>query len=89
MKSTDAELRARNKITDGLRQASPAVQSAGQRDEGVMEFEAALPVDGKALNAVAFEAAVAEDLPGLHAREDVLDAGADLLVGLAGHGCRV
>lgn len=54
-----------------------------------MEFEAALPVDGKALNAVAFEAAVAEDLPGLHAREDVLDAGADLLVGLAGHGCRV
>lgn len=39
-----------------------------------MEFEAALPVDGKALNAVAFEAAVAEDLPGLHAREDVLDS---------------
>ena len=34
------------------------------------------------VDAVAFEAAVAEDLPGLHAGEDVLDAGADLLVGL-------
>jgi hypothetical protein len=31
---------------------------------------------------VSFEAAVAEDLPGLHAGEGVLDAGADLLVGL-------
>lgn len=29
------------------------------------------------VNTVAFEAAVAEDLPGLHAGEDVLDAGAD------------
>jgi hypothetical protein len=34
------------------------------------------------VDAVAFEAAVAEDLPGLHAGEDVLDTGADLLVGL-------
>lgn len=34
------------------------------------------------VNAVAFEAAVAEDLPGLHGGEDVLDAGAELFVGL-------
>ncbi|GGU54581.1 hypothetical protein GCM10010498_09900 [Streptomyces cavourensis] len=33
-------------------------------------------------DSVAFEAAVAEDLPRLHAGEDVLDAGADLFVGL-------
>lgn len=32
------------------------------------------------VDAVAFEAAVAEDLPGLHAGEGVLDAGADLAV---------
>lgn len=32
------------------------------------------------VEAVAFEAATAEDLPGLHAAEDALDAGADLLV---------
>jgi hypothetical protein len=34
------------------------------------------------VHSVAFQAAVAEDLPGLHAGEDVLDAGSDLLVGL-------
>lgn len=34
------------------------------------------------VDAIASEAAVAEDLPGLHAGEDVLDAGADLFVGL-------
>lgn len=34
------------------------------------------------VDAVALETAVAEDLPGLHAGEDVLDAGPDLLVGL-------
>ncbi len=34
------------------------------------------------MDAVAFEAAVAEDFPGLHTGEDVLDAGPDLLVGL-------
>src|SRR5690349_22177496 len=34
------------------------------------------------VDAVVFEAAVAEDLPGLHAGEDVLDPGPDLLVGL-------
>ncbi|MGX1267112.1 hypothetical protein RKD18_000306 [Streptomyces phaeoluteigriseus] len=33
------------------------------------------------MNAVAFEAAVAEDLPGLHAGENVLDTGSDLFVG--------
>jgi hypothetical protein len=33
-------------------------------------------------DSVALETAVAEDLPGLHASEDVLDAGADSLVGL-------
>lgn len=32
------------------------------------------------VDAVALEAAVAKDLPGLHPGEDVLDAGADLLV---------
>jgi hypothetical protein len=36
----------------GLREASPADQSAGQRDEGVVEFEAALPADGKAFELV-------------------------------------
>ncbi len=39
------------------------------------------PEDG-VVDAVAFETAVTQDLPGLHAGEDVLDAGADLLVGL-------
>ena len=34
------------------------------------------------VDTVAFEAAVAENLPGLHAGEDVLDAGADLLAEL-------
>src|SRR5690606_16169031 len=34
------------------------------------------------VDAVTSEAAVAEDLPGLHAGKDVLDAGADLLVRL-------
>lgn len=34
------------------------------------------------VDAFALEAAVAEDLPGLHAGEDVLDPGPDLLVGL-------
>lgn len=34
------------------------------------------------VDSVAFEAAVAEDLPGLHAGEGVLDASLDLLVGL-------
>lgn len=34
------------------------------------------------VDSVAFEAAVAQDLPGVHAGRDVLDAGADLLVAL-------
>lgn len=34
------------------------------------------------VDAVAFEAAVAKDLPGLHAGEGVLDAGADFAVGV-------
>jgi hypothetical protein len=34
------------------------------------------------VDALALQAAVAEDLPGLHAGEDVLDVGPDLLVGL-------
>lgn len=36
----------------------------------------------RVVDAVALEAAVAEDLPGLHPGEDVLDAGSDVLVGL-------
>src|SRR4051812_11671237 len=44
------------------------VVHAGDAEHGVMD-------------AVAFEAAVAEDLPVLHAGEDLLDACADLLVG--------
>lgn len=32
------------------------------------------------MDAFAFESAVAEDLPGLHTGEDMLDAGADLFV---------
>lgn len=35
-----------------------------------------------AVDAVTFEAAVAENLPGLHADEYMLDAGTDLLMGL-------
>jgi len=42
---------------------------AGDAEDGVVD-------------AVAFEAAVAEDLPVLHAGEDVFDAGADLLMGV-------
>lgn len=34
------------------------------------------------VDSVSFEAAVAEDLPHIHAGEGVLDAGSDLLVGL-------
>jgi hypothetical protein len=44
------------------------VVQAGDAEDGVVD-------------AVAFEAAVAEDLPALHAGEGVLDAGADLAVG--------
>ncbi|GGV83968.1 hypothetical protein GCM10015535_28090 [Streptomyces gelaticus] len=44
-----------------------AVQ-AGEAEHGVV-------------HAIALEAAIAEDLPGLHAGEGVLDAGADLAVG--------
>jgi hypothetical protein len=33
------------------------------------------------VRAIAFETAVTEDLPGLHAGEDVFNAGADLFVG--------
>lgn len=44
------------------------VVEAGDSEHGVVD-------------AIASEAAVAEDLPGLHAGEDVLDAGADLFVG--------
>jgi hypothetical protein len=43
------------------------VVEAGDAEQGVVD-------------AVAFETAVAEDLPGLHAGEGVLDAGADLAV---------
>jgi hypothetical protein len=35
----------------------------------------------RGVNAVALQTAVAKDLPGLHPREDVLDAGPDLAVG--------
>ena len=45
------------------------VVEAGDAEDGVVD-------------AVAFEAAVAEDLPVLHAGEDVFDAGADLLMGV-------
>ncbi len=44
------------------------VVQAGDAEHGVVD-------------AVALEAAVAEDLPALHAGEGVLDAGADLAVG--------
>lgn len=37
------------------------------------------PEDG-VVDAVAFETTVTQDLPGLHAGQDVLHAGADLLV---------
>ena len=48
------------------------------------EGEVVHPCDAEhgVVDAIALQAAVAEDLPGLHAGEDVLDAGADLLVGL-------
>lgn len=46
------------------------------------EIEVAHPGDSGhgVVDAVTFEAAVAEDIPGLHAGEYVLDAGADLLL---------
>lgn len=48
------------------------------------EGEVVQPGDAKhgVVDAFAFEAAVSEDLPGLHEGEGVLDAGTDLLVGL-------
>jgi hypothetical protein len=52
------------------------------RLSGEVEVVQAGDAEHGVVDAVAFEAAVAEDLPGLHAGEDVLDAGADLLVGL-------
>ena len=60
------------RLSDLLESASPGkdeVVRAGHSKHGVV-------------NSVASQAAVAEDLPGLHAGEDVLDAGPDLLVGL-------
>src|SRR5690349_12546649 len=57
-------------LGDLLVSASPGegeVVQAGDAERGVV-------------NAVAFQAAVAEDLPALHAGEDVLHAGADLAV---------
>jgi len=54
------------------------------RRELSRESEVVQPGDAEdgAVDAVAIETAVTQDLPGLHAGEDVLDAGADLLVGL-------
>jgi hypothetical protein len=49
-------------------------------DEG--EVVHARDAEHGVVDAVTFEATVAEDLPGLHPGEDVLDSGADLLVGL-------
>jgi hypothetical protein len=47
------------------------------------EGEVVQPGDAEhgAVNAVAFQTAVTKDLPCLHPREDVLDAGPDLAVG--------
>lgn len=63
----------------------PRVWLAAVRPVGLSgEDEVVHPVDAAhgVVDAVAFEAAVAEDLPGLHPGEDVLNAGTDLLVGL-------
>src|SRR6478735_12379405 len=56
------------------------VRTAGLSGEG--EVVHAGDAKHGVMDAVALESAVAEDLPGLHAGEDVLDAGPDLLVGL-------
>lgn len=56
------------------------VRTAGLSGEG--EVVHAGDAKHGVMDAVALQAAVAEDLPGLHAGEDVLDAGSDLLVGL-------
>lgn len=54
----------------------PAVALSG---EG--EVVQACDAEHGVMDAVAFETAVAEDLPGLHAGEGVLDVGADAAVG--------
>jgi hypothetical protein len=53
-------------VVAGLSREGEVVQT-GDAEHGVV-------------NAVTFQAAVAEDLPGLHAGEDMLDAGAEALV---------
>jgi hypothetical protein len=67
-------------IPESPRAGWVAVRPGGLSGEG----EVVHPGDAEhgVVDAVAFEAAVAEDLPVLHAREDVLDAGTDLFVRL-------
>lgn len=52
------------------------------RLSGEVEVVQAGDTEHGVVDTVAPEAAVAENLPGLHAGEDMLDAGADLFVGL-------
>lgn len=67
-------------ISEPPRTWSIAVKPVGLSGEG----EVVHPRDAEygVVDASALQAAVSEDLPGLHPGEDVLDAGPDLLVGL-------
>src|SRR5690349_20903965 len=66
-------------ISDSPRAWLIAAKPVDLSDEG----EVVHPGDSKhgVVDAVSLEAAVPKDLPGLHAREDVLNPGSDLLVG--------
>jgi hypothetical protein len=67
-------------ISELLRVCLAVVRAARLSGEGEVVHPG--NAEHSVVDSVTFEAAVAEDLPGLHAREDVLDAGADLFVGL-------
>ncbi len=69
-------------ISDPPRAWLIAVKPVDPSGEGEGEGVQAGDAEHGVVDSVAFEAAVAEDLPGLHSGEDVLDAGAGLLVGL-------
>ncbi len=58
----------------GLLEASPADQAAGQRDEGVVEFEAAFPSDGEAFEPVEQGEGLLDDVAELAQARDVRGA---------------
>lgn len=58
----------------GLLEAPPADQAAGQRDEGVVEFEASFPADGEAFELVEKGEGLLDDVAELAQALDVRDA---------------